>query len=94
MDRLAAPRRDRSVAVRRDEEAKIGERGDAERLRMRRIFAHHGAVHVRSIGEMQHQPEGSALLGRVAAHSVNRSATITGTKAISVNAVTRSQATS
>jgi hypothetical protein len=43
---------------------------------------------------MQHQPEGSALLGRVAAHSVNNSATATGTKAASVNAVTRSQATS
>ena len=43
---------------------------------------------------MQHQPEGSALLGRVAAHSVNRSATITGSKAISVKAATISQAKS
>ena len=59
----------------------IGERGRADGLRRRRMPAHHVAVHVRAVGEVQHQAAGSLTLAPVAAHSVTIIATMTGRNA-------------
>jgi len=55
MHAAAEMRCNRGVAIRGDEEAVVFETGNAERDCLRRILAHHRAMHVRAIGEVQHR---------------------------------------
>jgi hypothetical protein len=54
MNTAAGLRRDRGMAILRDDEAVVSEAGNAKRDSFRRMLAHYRAMHVRAIGEVQH----------------------------------------
>src|SRR6516225_4176192 len=61
---------DRRMTMRRDQKAKIRQRGDADRCGARCVAAHHRATHVGAISEVKRHGADPSAGGRVAAHAV------------------------